>query len=596
MESVLDKYRPTSLRPTEFVGNRRAVGLMRKWFQEMQAQKPPHPLPKNKLLVLSGPTGVGKTIAAHILCQEYAFSPTEISAGDERGERVFAEYCASFCAHPCDFSGARRIALIEDVDQLSKADVALLAKNLEHLRAPVICIGNAPYKNGVLRLAGVEHIRFYALVDTEVNQYILDMMLKMCGRTPTSIEFKNIAVTAAGDMRRLLYTIYTLSLDPRRLASKAVPRAPQPSLDQLSHPKLSPAFISDVLLLDGNSAPAPARAPEALPKPVAARLATDLRLVYGSDRTYNIFTAGTALMSQSTGFDRRMAAAAGEPMVFELIHHNYMDAPGASLDDICAAADALSEASLLKDAFISTEMVDAHVVRAGRLACESSTRPFLRIQYPDMRVREAKANEARAKLLNFGEAPLQRSSMTPQTITTELLPLLMSGEMKAALVRNPMVGRNKDVPLTRWYAGLVEAYGLGVLAEKNKTTDESVQARRKVRGAAIEGYVRPQEAVAEHERIVAAFADVALAMHEPDKPKKAGPQETVAEDDLLPKYVPNSQKKQVGSGEYYIDLKGERQPVVATKKRKATTRPIDPRYAKKAKPIASFFGPPVPKK
>jgi len=79
MELWTDKYKPKSL--NEMIGNSMKLKMIDDWFKNFKEPK------AKKILLLSGPPGIGKTTAANLALKEYGYNIIEFNASSIRGPK-----------------------------------------------------------------------------------------------------------------------------------------------------------------------------------------------------------------------------------------------------------------------------------------------------------------------------------------------------------------------------------------------------------------------------------------------------------------------------------------------------------------------------
>ncbi|OAD73670.1 hypothetical protein PHYBLDRAFT_133474 [Phycomyces blakesleeanus NRRL 1555(-)] len=162
------KYRPRAIK--DILGNKTQILNITKWLKEWQENKSKgFPIKDSgwsgyRAILISGPPGIGKTTAAHVIAEECGYHPLEFNASDARSKKMLedqitetvknhsvTEYYhsnnAKTKAAPKTLPGSgKKIAIIMDeVDGMSAGDrggAVELASLIKKTKVPIICICN----------------------------------------------------------------------------------------------------------------------------------------------------------------------------------------------------------------------------------------------------------------------------------------------------------------------------------------------------------------------------------------------------------------------------------------------------------------------
>ena len=175
-----DKYAPQAIK--DICGNKSLVEKMQKWlrnFQSNLAQQFKKPGPDGsgiyRAVMLSGPPGVGKTTAAHLVAKLEGYDKLEFNASDTRSEKLLKDSLKGvvdstsingyFAAdgQTVKESEKRVVLIMDEVDGMSAGDrggVGALTAMIRKTKIPIICICNdrkdqkmRPFDRVVLDLA-----------------------------------------------------------------------------------------------------------------------------------------------------------------------------------------------------------------------------------------------------------------------------------------------------------------------------------------------------------------------------------------------------------------------------------------------------------
>ena len=194
-----ESFRPKNL--GQVVGNEDAVLALRDWFDSWS------PKAKNKVAILHGPAGTGKTSSVVALANERQYELVEMNASDSRNKDAILRIAGSSAREGTIINGAkgRRILLIDEVDGITgredRGGVKTLIDVIKDASVPIICTANEAYSPKLKALRKVAKVIAYRPVHPE---YIYKILKKITREKKVAIPEEHLqflANNAGGDMR-----------------------------------------------------------------------------------------------------------------------------------------------------------------------------------------------------------------------------------------------------------------------------------------------------------------------------------------------------------------------------------------------------------
>ena len=135
-----EKYKPMT--STDFVGNKEAMGILKSWLERWGRGSL-----RKRALLLTGPTGVGKTEAVYIASRETGYDVVEINATDNRSKNAISQLLRNATVSGSLIGKRGRVILIDELEGLSNVDrgaVTALGTFIKETRVPMILVTSDP--------------------------------------------------------------------------------------------------------------------------------------------------------------------------------------------------------------------------------------------------------------------------------------------------------------------------------------------------------------------------------------------------------------------------------------------------------------------
>lgn len=234
-ENLVDKYKPKS--SNDLIGNKTSIDSLKRWLiswndvhiHKKTKIKYSKQNPGAKCALLSGPPGIGKTTAAHLISKDLGFEVFEFNASDARSKRLIEEKISDVLNNSTirlqslslgkkdkpNRVGTKKVIIMDEVDGMSSEDrggMQQLIKLLKTTKVPIICICNDRVKASVRSLANHSYdLRFQRPNKISVKKWLTNICLKeKIDLLQETLE--TLIGSSSGDIRQLLNSLSFIQL------------------------------------------------------------------------------------------------------------------------------------------------------------------------------------------------------------------------------------------------------------------------------------------------------------------------------------------------------------------------------------------------
>ena len=216
MQPFTIKYRPK--KTDEIIGQDTAIKKLKNFVVDFKRQR------KNAAMI-HGPSGIGKTISAHALANEFGLEILEVNASDVRNADQINSMVGSAVSQQSLFSKGK-IILVDEIDGLSgtkdRGGLQAIIKLIEKSSFPLVLTATNPwdYKFNKLRRK-TEMIEFTPLDYLS----IFEILKEICNNEKIKFEemiLKGLARRAGNDARAAINDLQTLTIEAKELTKKSL--------------------------------------------------------------------------------------------------------------------------------------------------------------------------------------------------------------------------------------------------------------------------------------------------------------------------------------------------------------------------------------
>ena len=165
---ICEKYKPKSIQ--EIIGNKQNILSIVKWCNESQKTT-------NKALLLSGKTGIGKTLAIELITKSLNYSVIYLAGDENRGKEVMEKKIRPLSLSKKAVDGRLNILVFDDLDCHDYGFISSLTNLIKDTHIPIIGICNNLYDISLKTLKNYcICIQFQKPALDEIYRYIVNIV------------------------------------------------------------------------------------------------------------------------------------------------------------------------------------------------------------------------------------------------------------------------------------------------------------------------------------------------------------------------------------------------------------------------------------
>lgn len=182
----------------QLVGNTASIAYLKRYAADIEQGA------RRRPVLIHGPTGTGKTLAAHLLAKWLGWNLIEMSASDYRDSSA-VERRLRVSSSTRSLFGSRNMLLLDEIDELSgKYDSgaqAAVSRLISESRSPVMLTANDMWDQSITFLRGrVDTVEFKRLSPPEISKVLANVAKKL-GEKPDQNAIDAISNRSSGDAR-----------------------------------------------------------------------------------------------------------------------------------------------------------------------------------------------------------------------------------------------------------------------------------------------------------------------------------------------------------------------------------------------------------
>jgi replication factor C subunit 1 len=137
------KYRPSNL--TDFVGNNNVVQSFEKWLLSWSSANK-----KQKCALISGSTGIGKTLLAELILNNNNFNINELNLDCDRNKDYIKKNVKPILTTKRTYLGKQNVLLVSDIDcGNDNGFISSLIECIKETEIPIVCICDNRYDQSI---------------------------------------------------------------------------------------------------------------------------------------------------------------------------------------------------------------------------------------------------------------------------------------------------------------------------------------------------------------------------------------------------------------------------------------------------------------
>ena len=193
-----EKYKPTRLQ--DFIGNRNAIIQLDNWLLNWTA------IAKSKASIISGKTGIGKSLLAELVAKKYQYCITNIGIEIENATTRLNNLVST----PTNILQKKNILIIDDIDTADAGFITCVIECIKKTAIPIIITCNDYYAKNIKTLtAHCFSVKLYSTTFEQIQSFATNV-IKQEKLKITKGYAIDIFAQSNGDIRFFLNNLQTL--------------------------------------------------------------------------------------------------------------------------------------------------------------------------------------------------------------------------------------------------------------------------------------------------------------------------------------------------------------------------------------------------
>ena len=198
-----DKYKPINLE--NFVGNLPNIASLQNWLINWNLQNKSY----KKCALISGTSGIGKTLCIELLIKKYNLNPTYISLDEEVDKKFFQDSVLPSIQIERNILSKRNILVIHDIDcYYDYGFISNVCSCIKDSKIPIIITCNNRYEQSLKPILNYcFDIKFQKPLVSDIIKFLAPIVKKECHVVVSQNQLKQIIEESNCDIRNILLNL-----------------------------------------------------------------------------------------------------------------------------------------------------------------------------------------------------------------------------------------------------------------------------------------------------------------------------------------------------------------------------------------------------
>jgi len=203
---ISQRYKPTN--PINIIGNKTNIDNIIKWINEWNNETI-NSKNKKKCLLVSGNSGIGKTLSIELILKSLNYNIIELSSDEERNKEYITHNIKPILQNTKTIFGKKNALVVNDLDCLNDYGfISALTECIKETKIPILCTCNDRYNQAFKTFANYcEDIKFKNPNTNDIYKFICPI-IKTEKIQITEINARILIENSNNDIRNILNNLH----------------------------------------------------------------------------------------------------------------------------------------------------------------------------------------------------------------------------------------------------------------------------------------------------------------------------------------------------------------------------------------------------